>query len=141
MSELDEKANGINGREESRSKSKRKKTRRSPWLTVLAVIIIISLWGGMIYGGYYYAKQYFDQSINNVQQTNAMNIQKLEDRVSSLAVEMEEVKNALKDADQTLSSSDDTQQELNDKINKLNNQLKDLERSLRILKEAPDAAN
>lgn len=101
--------------------------------------ILVALWVVLVFGGFYAAKVYFDRSIKSVQQTNAMNIQALEDRLNSLSADMKSIESALKDAGHSLSSSDSTQKELNRKIEDLDRQLRELEKSLKILKEAPNA--
>ena len=113
------------------------KRRTLCWKKLLLSVMLVILWGGMIYGASYYAKQYIDKSIQSVQQTNAMNVRVLEDRLSNLSAEMQEIKHALQDTDQVLSGSESTQQALNNKIDALDKQLRELERSLKILKEAP----
>ncbi len=118
----------------------RRRTGSPGRLNPLIALLFVALWAGMVYGGYYYAKQYFDQSIQNVQQTNAVNVQMLEARLDTLSADLKEIENALRSAGLTLSNSDTTQKELNKKIEKLDKQLQELERSLKILKEAPNAA-
>jgi peptidoglycan hydrolase CwlO-like protein len=95
------------------------------------------LWLGVVCGGFFLAKYYFDQAIQTVQQTNAMNVQTLEARLESLAADVGEIKKDLNSAGRTLSSSDSIQKELNKKIEELDSQLKELEKSLNILREAP----
>lgn len=109
-------------------------------LSILCVLLAVFIWGGLVYGGFYIARQYIDRSIQKVQQTNAMNVKALEDRLETMSGEMREIEKRLGMAGQTLSSSDSTQKELNVKIQKLDVQLQELERSLKILKEAPNAA-
>jgi len=95
------------------------------------------LWLGVVCGGFFLAKYYFDQAIQSVQQTNAMNVQTLEARLESLTADVAEIKKDLNSAGRTLSSSDSVQKELNKKIEELDIQLKELEKSLNILREAP----
>ncbi|OPZ71901.1 MAG: hypothetical protein BWY80_01233 [Firmicutes bacterium ADurb.Bin456] len=110
-----------------------KQSRFRPGYWLLAFI----LWAVMVFGGFYLAKQYFDQTIMAVQQTNAVNIQTLEARLDNLGANVKEIKESLEVAGITLSSSGLTQKELNKKIEELDSQLKDLEKSLKILREAP----
>ncbi|MCD5407552.1 MAG: hypothetical protein LRZ99_07665 [Desulfotomaculum sp.] len=107
------------------------------WQKPVLIFLAVILWGGMIYGAAYYAQQYIDQSIQSVQQTNAMNVRNLEERLNVLATDMQEIKQILQDTDQVLGGTEDTQQALNNKIAALDKQLQELERSLHILKEAP----
>lgn len=116
------------------------KTKKpSPAIKILLIMLVIIFWGAIVYGTGYYAKQYIDSSIQTVQQTNAMNVRALEDRLDVLSDDLQEIKEALQDTDQTISSSDSTQRELNNRITELDKQLQELQRSLMILKEAPDA--
>jgi len=121
------------------SRETRKAKKSSPAIKVLLVFLVVMLWGGIVYATGYYARQYIDQSIQTVQQTNAMHIRTLEDRLNVLSGDMQEIKEALQNTDQTISSSDSTQRELNNRITELDRQLQELQRSLMILKEAPDA--
>jgi uncharacterized protein HemX len=104
-----------------------------------SILLIVVLWGGIACGSFYFAKQYIDRSINRVQQTNAINVKALEDRLDTLSTGINDIEQALTNAGLTLSSSDTTQKELNRKIERLDQQLQELEKSLKILKEAPDA--
>ncbi|WP_031515045.1 hypothetical protein [Desulfofalx alkaliphila] len=121
----------------SQAPSKKDKKQALDQPKVLPLVIAVVVWIAIVAGAGYFIKDYIDRSIQSVQQTNAMHVQTLEDRLSALGAEMEEIKYALQDTDQTLASSDSTQRVLNDKIEELDRQLKDLERSLNVLKEAP----
>jgi septal ring factor EnvC (AmiA/AmiB activator) len=115
--------------------SRRKKTGSK--LGFIYVLLFILIWVGLVYGGFYFTKQYLDNAINNIQQTNAMNIQEVKERLDSLTNEMIALKSELSSTDETLSSSSSIQEQLNKKIDLLDSQLKNLEKSLKILKEAP----
>ena len=91
----------------------------------------------MIIGGYFAGKVYIDRSMAAVQQTNAVNVQTLQNRLDSMAGEIDQIQLALNNADQTLASSGSTQENLNQKIQELDNQLQLLAKSLAVLKEAP----
>ncbi len=112
-----------------------KKSSQKP--RILLFLLIITFWVGLIYGAGYYTKQYIDYSIQTVQQTNAMNARAIEDRLELLSNNLQEIKDALQDTDQTISSSDSIQKELTNRITELDKQLKELQHSLAILKEAP----
>ena len=99
--------------------------------------LIVAAWVLMVVGGFYAGKLYIDRCFETVQQTNAIHVQELENRMDSLAAEVDEIELALQDADQTLASSSSTQENLNQKIENLDQQLQQLAKSLNILKEAP----
>lgn len=123
------------------STQEKRKPKKSSWvLNFIVVLLIIAIWGGIVYSAYYYARQYIDLSIQMVQQTNAMNVQIITDRLDTLGSEITKIREALQDTGKTISSSTSTQEELSDKINKLDKQLQELEKSLKILREAPDAS-
>lgn len=103
----------------------------------LVISIAAVLWILMILGGYYVGKLYIDRSIEAVQQTNAVHVQTMQNRLDSMAGEIDQIQLALNNADQTLASSGSTQENLNQKIKDLDNQLQLLAKSLAILKEAP----
>ena len=114
-----------------------RKTSSSKSLGPLYIVLFLLVWAGLVYGGFYYSKQYFDQEIKNIQQTNAMYIQEIKDRMDSLTNELIALKGDLSNTDETISSSSSIHKELNAKIELLDKQLKNLEKSLQILKEAP----
>lgn len=121
----------------------RKKKRRSIWLSIAAGLLVLACWGGLVYAGFYYTKEYVDRSIQRsileVQETNALQVQSLDKRLSTIHSEVKAIEETLRDTDKTLSKSDLTQKALNEQINALDDQLQRLERSLNILKEAPGA--
>lgn len=101
------------------------------------IIVAVFIWIFMIIGGYFAGKVYIDRSMAAVQQTNAVNVQTLQNRLDSMAGEIDQIQLALNNADQTLASSGSTQENLNQKIQELDNQLQLLAKSLAVLKEAP----
>ncbi|HHY06726.1 MAG TPA: hypothetical protein GX532_07125 [Clostridia bacterium] len=121
----------------NQSQTSRRKKTSSKKAGLVYVLLFLLIWGGLIYAGFYFTKQYLDNAINNIQQTNAMNIQAVKDRLDSLTNEMIALKSELSSTDETLSSSSSIQGELRKKIDLLDAQLKNLEKSLKILKEAP----
>lgn len=122
---------------EQKNPNRRRKTRPGKWLGIFYCFLFLVFWGSLIFGGFYITKDYLDKSISNIQQTNAMNIQELKDRLDSLTNEMLELKQVLSSTDQNISSAGSIQIQLNKKIDLLDQQLKSLEKSLNILKEAP----
>jgi len=119
---------------------KRKKSR-NVLINILIFMISVGVWGGIVYYGYGYAKNYIDISINNVRQENAMNIQGLSDQVKLLSNEIKELSNSLDDTDSTISNTTDVQNKIDNKLEELDDRLKELQKSLDILKEAPNAEN
>ncbi len=127
---------GINS---TQSMMNKRRNTRSRWKEFLCIFLLLLVWGGLVYGGFYIARQYLDKSINNMQQTNAMNMQEVNERLDSLNLELNNLRKEISNTDKTLSSSGSIQVELNQKIEVLDKQLKNLEKSLNILKEAPNA--
>ena len=107
--------------------------------TGVLLVFTLALWGGLIYGAYYYSTSYFDSAIRSVQETNAMHMQALEERLDNIQMELTVVKEALADTDQTLARTDTTREELSQRIGELDRQLEQLEESLNILRMSPDA--
>lgn len=105
----------------------------------LASILSLALWGGLIYGAYYYSTSYFESAIRNVQETNAMHMQAMEERLDNIQLELTVVREALADTDQTLARTDTTREELSQRIEELDHQLEQLQASLNILRMSPDA--
>jgi chromosome segregation ATPase len=131
---VNERRENISFQPESSRVVNRKKNKAG---SVLAVFLAVVIWCGLVGGGYYAAKRYVDQVVQKVQQTNAMHVQLLNERLSALSSEMNELKRLLSSADQTISSTGSLQQELNARIEQLDLQMQELEKSLKILKEAP----
>lgn len=125
---------------------RRRKTRKKSLLAqVILSILAVAVWLGLVYTGYWYiemrmtenylqTKKLVEQSIQSVQETNALRVQELEDKLSALNSEMVEIKEALRDADDTLSESNATREQLNRRIEDLDQQLEELRKSLEILK-------
>lgn len=116
--------------------SGRKEKRPGMFLTGM---LALALWMGLIYSAYYYSTSYFENAIRNVQETNAMHVQTLEDRLDNIQSELAVVQEALADTDQTLARTDTTREELSQRIEKLDRQLEQLQESLNILRKSPDA--
>jgi len=108
--------------------------RRGPVRLILAAAC---LWVLTVCGGYYIAKVYIDRSVEAVQQTNAVQVQAIENRLNSMASDIDQIRLALNNADRSIASSGSTQQNLNQRITDLDKQLQMLAKSLQILKEAP----
>lgn len=104
------------------------------------LLVIVLLWGGLVFGGFYITKQYIDKAVQNVQQTNAMSVQTINESLEALSSDMKGLKEVLSSADQTISTSGSLQQELTEKIRMLEQQMEDLEASLKVLKEAPNGS-
>lgn len=122
--------------EKSRA-ANRKKARTS----FFSVLLLTVLWCGLVYGGFYYSKQYLDQAVQKVQQTNAMNVQQINERLSALSADLKGLESIIGETGQTISSAGNIQQELKERIELLDEQIKELKHSLNVLKEAPNAAN
>lgn len=119
--------------EEIRATRRKSSSRK----TGIFVLLFLLFWGGLIYGGFYVTKQYLTTTLGNIQQTNALHLQDMQERLASLSNELAALKGELSNTDKTLASSTGIQGELRQKIELLDAQLKDLQKSLKILKEAP----
>lgn len=98
------------------------------------------LWGGLLYGAYYYATDYLESSLRSVQETNALNVQALNERLDAIQLEVQSLKEALDDTDQVLAKSDETREALHQRIEELDLQLEQLEKSLETLGMSPNVA-
>ncbi|MBE0467469.1 MAG: hypothetical protein IBX71_09650 [Candidatus Desulforudis sp.] len=117
------------------------KRRINPFWTKLGLILgSVVLWCGLLYGAYYYATDYIDSALRSVQETNALHVRTLGDRLDSIQLEVEHVKEALADTDQVLARSDETREALSQRITELDRQLERLEESLNTLRKSPDVA-
>lgn len=122
----------VNPIEASRAQHRRK-TRNN----IISAVILIAVWSGMVFGGFYIAKSYIDRAVNNVQQTNALNVQAINERLDILSKDMKNLENIVSTAGQSISSSGTIQQELVARIELFDQQMQELKQSLDILKEAP----
>ena len=127
---------------EPRYKSKHAKRARNRVLSVVLVILILITWTALFYGGYYYLdlrlvqmEQETKNYLQSIQETNALNIQNLEEQIRSLQQNISEISMALEQADQTLNKSNSTREALTERIDKLDQQLEELRHSLNILQE------
>jgi chromosome segregation ATPase len=118
----------------------RRKQRINPFWKQLGLILgPLVVWGGLLYGAYYYATDYLDHSIRSVQETNALHVQVLSERLDHIQLEVESVRETLADTDQVLARSDQTREALDQRITDLGRQLERLEESLNVLRMSPDA--
>ena len=113
---------------------KRKQTRPGPGM--LGIFIMLILWAGLTYGGYYYATDYVQRTVREIQETNALNVKVLEEDIQSLREEMGAIQEALDQTDKTLSSTGSAGEAVNERISLLDDQLKKLEKSLNIMMES-----
>ena len=126
--------NSVVGAEYETSRQSNRKKRN---VNIGSIVLMFVLWVALVAGGFYAAKVYFDQAMLKIQQANSMNVQALNERMGSLALELKELKVLLNVADQAISTSGSLQRDLYERITLLDAQLKSLEESLKILKEAP----
>jgi len=113
---------------------KRKQTRPGPGM--LGIFIMLILWAGLTYGGYYFATDYVQRTVREIQETNALNVKVLEEDIQSLREEMGAIQEALAQTDKTLSSTGSAGEAVNERISLLDDQLKKLEKSLNIMMES-----
>ncbi|PKM89823.1 MAG: hypothetical protein CVU87_04215 [Firmicutes bacterium HGW-Firmicutes-12] len=121
----------------SPNESSRAHTRRKTRNNFLGGVFIFILWCGLVFSGFYVARHYIDQAIQKVQQTNAMNVQAINERLDILTADMKSLENAVGSTGQTISSSGSVQQEILARMAQFEQQIQELKSSLNILKEAP----
>jgi len=113
---------------------KRKPTVSGP--RILGIFIMLILWAGLTYGGYWYATDYVQRTVREIQETNALNVKMLEEDMQSLREDMSAIQEALAQTDKTLSSTGSAGEAVNERISQLDVQLKKLEKSLNIMMES-----
>lgn len=111
----------------------RKRSRNN----VVGAVILFVVWCGLVYGGFYLAKDYIDQAISKVQQTNALNVQNIENRLNDIQNSLNNLEDFVGATGESISSRDDIQEEMMERIEEFDEQIQELKRSLEILKEAP----
>ncbi|SKC91544.1 coiled-coil domain-containing protein [Maledivibacter halophilus] len=142
-------SDSINSKSYQSGKIKRKKRKENKILRNMFLLIIsIGLWGGIVYYGYMYAKEYVDKSISSVNQNNIMLVEQLKEEVKiinsdikRLSNEIKDLKEEVRDADSTLSDSNNIQEDIDKKLKNLDDRLEKLKESLKILEEAPNVKN
>jgi vacuolar-type H+-ATPase subunit I/STV1 len=116
------------------AKQKRHK-KTSPRREIFGIVILVFLWAGLTYAGYWYATEYVERTVREIQETNALNVKMLEEEIQSLRTEMSAIEEALAQTDKTLSSTGSAGEAVNERISELDEQLNRLEKSLNILME------
>jgi len=124
------------------TRSRRRKKRR--YQSILFFCVFMIAWVGLAYGGFYYTNgrlQAMQDALNStladVQQTNALNVKTLEDKLAAVEEEMKEITFALEETGKEVSSSGmSTRQQLDKRMEALDRQLEELKNSLEILKES-----
>lgn len=112
-----------------------KKAQKNPSHNLIGIILLILLWIGLISAGFWYTKLHIEQITREIQETNSLNIQALEEQIQLLRTEMNDIQEALAQTDKTLSSTNTASEEVNQRIVEMDEHLKELEKSLNILKE------
>ena len=113
-------------------------------------ILSLSVWSALIYGGYTLAdnyiqanKAYIDQQVDEVENENSKQFQKIESDIAGLSNEMTSINDDLKTIQdyleltgETIDGTNETKQALQQKIDELNEKLNELQRSLEKLEDA-----
>ncbi len=131
----------------------RRNSLRNIIVTSILLILSLSLWGSLLYGGYWLANQYINESRvyidTKVEQIEEQNQQQIEN-VKALQTELDKVHEELiniKDelvyiqeylalTGETLNGTDKTKEALDKRIDQLNAQLSDLQASIQRLEDA-----
>lgn len=116
-----------------------KRRRRRTSTPMGAILLQVALWCGLVFSGFYYMDNHLAASLEDLEQTNALQVRVLEERLGVVQQQLEEIEGVLMAADDSLGQSSATQEELSARINRLDRQLERLEESLTILQE-PDGS-
>lgn len=120
---------------------------------MLSVVLLLLLWGGLAYGGYYYAnltlerhQAQMEQRLQAVQAANEAQIEEMKSELAIVQEEMVEVQDGLAAIEEeleltgeTIGGTNQTKQALQDRIDQLNKQLNELKTSLKKLEDAARA--
>ena len=115
---------------------KRHRTTRKKALSIVAAVL---LWLCLLGGTYYLAAMYLQQTLQEIREENAAQVNDLSERLEAIQVEMAEMQAVLAETDSILAQSDEAVQEVDRMIDKLNRQLAKLEETLQVLGMSPDA--
>ncbi|MEL7563553.1 MAG: hypothetical protein AAGU27_01530 [Dehalobacterium sp.] len=110
----------------------------------LVIFLLVLLWGALIYGGYWYIEgrlvqmqQQINQSIVDAQKNNTIKIQEINDKLSSVEKDMQDISWTLEQTGKEVSTSgSSTREALDKRIKELDSRLAELTKSLEILKES-----
>lgn len=137
---MDEHMNKINSKgQENNSPENPDKNGKKLKSNILIFSMLIVLWMGIVYSAYIYAKNYLDTAIANIRQENVMNISEIREDITTLSIEIKNMRTSMEDTGVVISGTSDVQSRIDEKLLNLENQLQELKKSLEILKEAPDA--
>ncbi|HWR56182.1 MAG TPA: hypothetical protein VN462_06720, partial [Negativicutes bacterium] len=126
---------------------KRRQAKKTRNYKPLVIVLFTLLWGALVYGAYWYIdgrlnqmQQQINQSIAEVRESNDLQIKELDDKLSSVEKEMQDISWALEQTGKEVSTSgSSTREELNKRIKELDTRLAELTKSLEILKESKGA--
>jgi len=116
-------------------------------VTAVIVIALVGAAAGFTYYGYNYIDNQFkviQQDVEDnlagviaeIQSVNTNNIKSMEESLNQMIIEMETLKQVVKDADESVTSTTASQQDLTDKIQSLEKQLRDLQNGMELIKDA-----
>jgi uncharacterized protein HemX len=104
---------------------------------VLLPVVTLSVWGGLLYGGYWLAQQYIadshsyiDQQIQRVQEQNTQHMSQVVAELQRMQAELDQIQEELVFADKTVNGSNQTRQALQERMTTLDKQLSELKLSL-----------
>ncbi|MEW9671371.1 hypothetical protein ABLT31_21265 [Ammoniphilus sp. 3BR4] len=121
----------------------RRREKKRLAIQILLVTLVVAVWGGLLYGGYYLANQYIqetrlyvDQQLNEIKQQNQQQVTLLQTELLKVHEELGLIKEELAFADETLNGSNQTKTALQERMALLDSQLNQLKTSLKQLEEA-----
>lgn len=135
-------------REKRRYKKDKKKVN-----DIVIYVVLIGIWGALVFAGYWYTnsklardkaelQKYIDQSLSEVQETNSLNIQMLNEKMENMESDLKDIAWALEKTGEEINvSGSSTRQELSKRMEALDKQLEELRNSLEILKESKSGKN
>jgi chromosome segregation ATPase len=136
--------------------------RRKSVLNIFIFLVLITVWAGSIYYGYFYVKDYIDVKLNTVvekietvKETNTGNfdivnnqIKNLNDDINNLKAEIISLQDNINDLNETLESIESLTEDnaviketLSKKIKLLSAKIELLNKNIQILQEAPNVKN
>jgi hypothetical protein len=128
---------------------KRRRDKKASRQKFLVILILFILWGSLVYGAYWYIdmrlvqlQQQINGSITDVQETNNLRINELNDKLLLVEEEIQDISRVLEATGKEVTTSGSTaREELNKRMKELDNRLEELRKSLEILKESKGEIN
>jgi len=123
--------------------SRRKKQKKYDTKSIIIIVSIIVLWGGLIFAGYWFANSLNAKNLAYIDSKIGEQFKELQPKIDAITAEVDDLKNDLLTINQMLASTgelldgtDTNKVALEQRINELNSQLRELQKAIARLQDA-----